>query len=110
MKKSRDLENLGWALFIVECADKTFYTGMTHNLKKALIEINIFRKGIYFSKHPERLPVKIIFKEMNVPFKEAYAKLLYMRKMNRYLKKKLIKTKKWPMGGSWKKYLESQEI
>lgn len=97
---------IGWTLFIVECADKTYYTGMTRDLNKALIEINILREGIYFNKHPERIPVEVVFAEKNVPFKEAYAKYQYLREMNRYLREKLIRTKKWPFGGPWKEYIK----
>lgn len=103
------LKNVGWIIFIVECTDGTLYTGMARNLEKELIEINVLRKGIYFSRHPERLPVKVVFKEINVPFKEAYAKFCYMRKIPRHMRKKLISTKRWPMGGHWKKYIEKNQ-
>jgi putative endonuclease len=96
---------IGWILYIVECADKTLFTGMTRDLTKALVEINVLKKRRYFNGHPERIPVKVVFQENNVPFREAYSKFSYLRKMNRYLKNKLIRTKKWPVGGPWKEYM-----
>lgn len=104
------LRIIGWTLYIVKCADGSYYTGMSHNIEKALFEIEVLKKSIYFHKHSERLPVEVVFKEENIPFKEAYAKYKYLRKMNRYLKNRLITRKKWPVGGEWKKYLEENRI
>lgn len=110
MTINRDLKNIGWTIFFLECADNTLYAGMTRNLEKELIEIRAFRKGIYFGKRPERLPVKVVFKEVNLVFKEARAKFNFMKKMNKIMKVRLIETKKWPIGGTLKEYIESKEI
>lgn len=95
-------------MFIVLCSDNTYYTGITRDLNKTLIGINVLKTELYFYKHPERTPVTVVFKEDGVPFKEAYAKLRYLREMNRKLKDKLIKTKKWPNGGPLKQYLDNK--
>lgn len=110
MPINRDLKNIGWTIFFLECADDTLYAGITRNLDKELIEIRVFRKGIYFGKHPDRLPVKVVFKEINLIFKEARAKFNFMKKMNKTMKVRLIETKKWSIGGSLKEYIESKEI
>lgn len=96
----------GWTLYIVECADGTYHTGMTRNMRRALYEMQVLRRGRHFKSHPERLPVRTVYKEDRVPFREAYAKFQYMRKMNRYLREKLITTKKWPMGGEYKEFVK----
>lgn len=106
----RDLTNIGWTVFFLRCADGTLYAGNTRNLDKELIEIRAFKTGIYFSTHPDRFPVEVVFKEVNLIFKEAYAKVSYMRKMNKKMKEKLIRTGQWPIGGTYEKYLESLEI
>jgi len=106
----RDLTNIGWTIFFLKCADETLYAAMTRNLKKELIEIRMFRKGIYFGKRPDRFPVVVVFKEENLTFKEAYAKLKFMRKMNKNMKNRLVETKKWPIGGSLKEFIENGEI
>lgn len=98
----------GWLVFIVECADGTFYTDMDIDIRRKLYKINNM-EGIYFSKHPERLPVKVVFKEEGLSFKEAYTKFQYLRSMNRKLKKKLIETKKWPAGKIIWEYLKNNE-
>lgn len=110
MRKKNIPKKFGWTLFIIKCADNTYFSGMTRNLKKEIAEIKMYHKGIYFSKHPERFPIKLVFEEKNVPFKEAYAKNLYLKEMKRYMKEQLIEHKKWTMGGPWKAYLEKNDI
>jgi len=95
----------GWIIFILHCADNTFFVGMTRNMKRTLAEINVMNKGIYFSKHPERLPVKIVFQESRLKFREAYAKYRYMREMNRKMRLRLIAKKVWPMSGPLLEYI-----
>ena len=104
--KNSLLKRIGWTLFIVECADKTYSVGFTRDLNKELAYINLFRRGRHFCNHPERVPVKVVWKETSVPWREAKAKYSYLVEMNRKLKKKLIYTKKWPYGGPWKKFKE----
>jgi len=77
---------------------------MCRDLNRKFLEINR-GKGIYFSKHPERFPVSLVFCEKELLFREAYAKSNYMKEMNRKLKEKLIKTSIWPVGGPWKEYI-----
>lgn len=96
--------NLGWIIFIVECADGTYFGGMTKSYRRRLREINS-NKINYFINRPYRLPVRLVYKETELPFREAVAKAEYMKEMNRKLKRKLIDTGVWPMGGPWKEYL-----
>ena len=64
------------------------------------------RFPVYVWRWPERIPVKLVFNEQISDFREAYAKTRYLRQMNRKLRKKLIETKKWPLGGPWKEYIK----
>jgi len=107
MKEYREelYKKITWTIFIVRCADGTYFGGMDRNLKRRLTLINVFRKGYYFSTHPERLPVELMYKE-RVPFREANAKFIYLKEMNQRLKLKLIRTKVWPYGGAWKEFIE----
>jgi predicted GIY-YIG superfamily endonuclease len=91
----------------VECADGTYSTGFCSNLKKKLSSINIFQEGYYFSGHPERVPVKVVFKETGLPFKEAFSKSRYLKNMVRAQKIKLIETGKWPIGWAYLEYLKT---
>lgn len=46
-------------LYILECADKTLYTGITTDLKRRLIEHNNTKMGAKYTY--SRRPVKIVF-------------------------------------------------
>ena len=105
---NRELTNIGWTIFFLECADETLYAGMTRNLEKELIAIRVLKKGEYINNN--RIPVKVVFKETKLIFKEAHAKCKFMKKMNKRMKKRLIETKKWPLGGALKEYIEGLEI
>lgn len=104
--RARLYKKITWVIYIVECADGTYYGGMVQDLEEQLHFINNDRKGFYFNTHPERVPVMLRYEE-NIPFKEAHAKFKYLRKMNKRLKKKLIETKRWPYGGTWKVFAEN---
>lgn len=97
----------GWTVYILECADGSYATGFCSNFKKKLASINIFHEGYYFSTHPDRIPVKVVFKETGLPFKEAFSKARYLRCMVRKHKYKLINTGKWPVGGAYLEYLKT---
>lgn len=101
-KKSKKPLKFGWILYIVEDSYGVYHTGMTRDMSRKLIDINVLECGKFGS---EDNPVKVVFEEKNVPFKEAYAKVRYLKKMNRYLRNKLIQTKKWPLGGEWKEHI-----
>ena len=101
--RTRLYKRITWVIYIVECADGTYYGGMTQNLEKQLLLINNNREGFYFSTHPERVPVTLRYEE-NIPFKEAHAKFKYLKEMSRRLRKKLIETKRWPFGGAWREF------
>lgn len=98
-------KKITWIIYLVECQDGTYFGGMTKNLAKDIHLINNYRKGKYFSCNPERVPVKLIYKE-HVPFKEANAKFTYLKKMNHRLREKLVTTNRWPYGGAWKEFAE----
>lgn len=52
---------MAWFTYIVECADKSFYTGICWNLKKRIKEHN---QGLYKTSFTKsRLPVKLVYWE-----------------------------------------------
>lgn len=50
-----------WTVYILECNDKTLYTGITTNLEKRLNEHNSDKKGAKYTRY--RRPVKVVYKE-----------------------------------------------
>lgn len=111
MRKSKfDYDSIifGWTIYILECVDGSLYSDMSRNLKLDLkaIEAGDFW---YFRKNKGLLPVKVVFKETRVPFKEAWAKHTYLRMMTKVQRQRLIKTKKWPIGGALKQFLLDED-
>ena len=103
IKKKRKIlpRNLGWSVFLLECADGTYYGGMTRDMIKEMSKINVLRKG-YFKRYVGKVPAKIVFEDSNLPFREAFSKHSYLMEMNRRQRKKLIETKRW--NNSWMLY------
>jgi len=48
-----------WYVYILECSDKTFYTGATSNLKRRLEEHNTSALGAKYTRG--RRPVKLVY-------------------------------------------------
>ena len=48
-----------WFLYILQCADGTYYTGVTTNIKRRLNEHNTSKRGAKYTK--TRRPVKVVY-------------------------------------------------
>lgn len=94
-------------MFILECADGSFFSAMSSNFRGKMWRINSGLM-VYFKDRSKRLPVKVIYKEKGLPFKEAYAKFRCLKTMNRKQKVKLIEKGTWPLGGTWKQYVSER--
>lgn len=99
------LQIKGYTVFLVRCADGSYYSGMCEDMDRKLSEINN-RFEPYFMAHPELVPVTLVFREDQIPFKLAYAKHRYLRSLTKRLREKLIKTGQWPAGPRLKKIFE----
>lgn len=104
-KRRTSFVGAGWSVYILECADGKYLGGMTRNMKRVLAESNTTHGRAWFLGHPERCPVKVAFVETGLPFRQALAKREYIKEMNRKLREKLIRTRKWPLGGSLREYI-----
>ena len=98
----------GYSVYLVKCADNSYYSGMCVNLDKEIIEINN-RLVSYFKSRPDLVPVTILFHEDHIPFKEAFVKHNYLRFMNRHARNVFIKKKAWPASREFKKFLEKNK-
>jgi len=54
--------NMTWYTYILECSDKSFYAGITNNLKLRLAEHNAGKGALWTSI---RRPVKLVYAEQN---------------------------------------------
>ena len=73
--------------YIVECKDKTLYTGWTNHLQKR-IKTHNDGKGAKYTK--SRLPVRLVYYEVYETKQEAMRREYEINQLTRKQKKKLI--------------------
>ena len=76
-------------LYILECADSTYYTGVTNNLERRLVEHNsgINKSSYTFNKRP----VQLVFYTTFTDFNSAFQFETKIKKWSHAKKKALIK-------------------
>ena len=80
-----------WA-YIVECADKTFYTGYTNDLAARLKRHN---KGLASKYTRSRLPVKFVWTKEYKEFQPAFKAEIMIKGLTRLQKESLVKGKRF---------------
>ncbi len=76
-------------VYILECKDKTLYTGYTNNLEKRLKAHNESKTGAHYTKI--RRPVKLKYFEKFSTLSKALKREIKIKKLTRPEKIKLIK-------------------
>jgi len=76
-------------VYILECADKTLYTGITTNLKRRIAEHNDVKLGAKYTA--SRRPVKLVFSKKFSNRSAASKKEAGIKKLKRIKKIELIK-------------------
>ena len=74
-------------VYILKCADGTFYTGVTKDLEKRIDRHNRGRGARYTRG---RVPVTIVYHEESANVQSALARERYLRKLPRTKKNELI--------------------
>ena len=77
-------------VYILECADHTFYTGITTNLDRRIKEHNTSKVGAKYTK--VRRPVKLIYSQEFINRSEASIEESRIKKLSRTEKLNFIKT------------------
>jgi putative endonuclease len=85
---SSDKKNKDWLVYILECNDKTLYTGITNDLKKRLEQHNHGKDGAKYTR--VRRPVKCVYQEIQKNRSEAAKREFAIKKIARAEKLKLI--------------------
>jgi len=75
-------------VYILECADESFYVGCTNNLEKRLLQHNESKWGAHYTKI--RRPVKLVYSEKFKTLKEARQREKGIKVWRREKKLKLI--------------------
>jgi len=76
-------------VYILECADKTFYTGITTNLDRRIAEHNNSRLGAKYTK--VRRPVKLVYSKEFINRSEASIEEARIKKLSRTEKINFLK-------------------
>ncbi|MGL1931229.1 MAG: GIY-YIG nuclease family protein [Desulfotalea sp.] len=79
-----------WYVYMVECADKTIYTGITTNLERRVHEHNHTKLGAKYTR--SRRPVSLKYHEIHHSKSQASSREYAIKKLARENKKKLIAT------------------
>ena len=82
-------ENVDWIVYILECKDKTLYTGITNNLEKRLQQHNHGQEGAKYTR--VRRPVKCVYQEKKADRSSATKREIAIKKLTRSAKLELIK-------------------
>ena len=78
----------GYYVYILECSDKTLYTGWTSNLEKRIQEHNDGKNGAKYTR--TRRPVRLVYTETCSCLSEALKREAKIKRMSRLGKLELI--------------------
>jgi len=78
----------GYHVYILECSDKTLYTGWTNNLEKRIQEHNNGKDGAKYTR--TRRPVRLVCAETCSCLSEALKREIQIKRMSRFGKLELI--------------------
>ena len=84
---------MSWAVYILECSDGSFYTGISNNVE-ARINTHNASKGAKYTK--SRLPVTLVFQENTFNKSESLRREIEIKKLTRKKKRELIDTSNFP--------------
>jgi putative endonuclease len=76
-------------LYIIKCADKTLYTGITTDLKRRMTEHNSTKLGAKYTS--SRRPVKIVYSQKFKNRSAASKEEARIKKLKKFEKLELIK-------------------
>ncbi len=77
----------GWSVYIVECSDRTFYTGITNDLERRVDEHNA-GKGARYTRG--RGPVSLRYHELQPDRSHASTREIEIKALSRRGKQELI--------------------
>jgi putative endonuclease len=81
-----------WIVYILECADKTLYTGITVDIKRRIEEHNASPKGAKYTR--ARRPVQLVYTAEFPDKSSASKEEMRIKKLSREKKLEIISQKK----------------
>lgn len=79
-----------WCVYILECNDKTLYTGITNNLEKRIEQHNHGQEAAKYTR--ARRPVKCVYQEVQENRSKATKREMAIKQLSRTEKIELIKS------------------
>lgn len=79
---------MSYFIYILECSDKTLYTGITNDISKRVEQHNTSPKGAKYTK--ARRPVKLLYQETAPNRSEASKREYAIKRLTRLEKIQLI--------------------
>ena len=76
-------------VYILECADNTYYTGYTPDLERR-VKLHNDGKGAKYTR--TRIPVRLVWYKEFKYFKKAFLEEIRIKKLSRKAKEELIKS------------------
>jgi putative endonuclease len=76
-----------WSLYIVQCRDKSLYTGITTDISRRLREHNA-KKGAFYTQN--KTPVELVYQEAMASQSQARKREVAIKKLTRKQKLKLV--------------------
>ena len=77
-----------WHVYIIQCKDKTFYTGITTDLERRIEEHNSSVLGAKYTRG--RRPVKLVYSRMHKDRPNVLKEEIRIKKLSRVEKLKII--------------------
>ena len=87
-----DRNFMEYFVYILQCKDKTLYTGSTNNLEKRLKAHNELKSGAHYTKI--RRPVKLVYSEIFKSFGSVRKREAEIKRLSKQEKIKLVKQNK----------------
>jgi putative endonuclease len=84
--------NKNWKVYIVECSDGTYYTGITNDIQRRILEHNYGSKSAKYTR--SRRPVRLIYSESVCDRSAASRREYKIKKMKRPEKGLLVESDK----------------
>lgn len=81
---------MSWFVYIVQCADDTYYTGIAKDVKRRLTEHNGESNNLGAKYTRSRRPVSLVYSERADTRSDAASREFAIKKLSRKQKKKII--------------------
>lgn len=79
---------MSYFVYILKCADGTYYTGSTNDVEKRVVKHNTHKAGAKYTK--SRRPVELIYQEEYETKPEALVRENQIKQLTRKQKEKLL--------------------